>query len=73
MLELTVNREVAVDDNKKQVVPAKVLINEDHIRSIQPRIEGGCIVSFADQTATIVAESMSDVKSQMGGVVHAPE
>jgi len=73
MLEMTINKEIAVDDGKKQIVPSKVLINEDHVRAIQPRIEGGCVVTFADQTATIVAESMTDIKSQMGGIAHAAE
>lgn len=73
MLECTVNREVPVDDGKKQIVPAKVLINEDHVRAIQPRIEGGCVVTFADQTATIIAESMSDIKAQMTGEIDAIE
>lgn len=65
MLECTVNKEVAVSDKKKQLVPVEILVNEDHIRAIQPRIEGGSIITFADQTATIVAESMSDIKKQL--------
>jgi hypothetical protein len=73
MLECTVNREVAVDDGKKQVVPAKIMINEDHVRAIQPRIEGGCVVSFADQSAMIIAESMTEIKSQMSGDADAIE
>ena len=71
MLECTVNKEVPVDDHKKQIVAAKVLLNEDHIRAIAPRTEGGSIITFADQTATIVAETMTELKKQMSGAIDA--
>ena len=65
MIEVTINRPVAVDDGKTKNIPVKIAVNIDHVRMIQPRLEGGCIITFADGASMIVAESKTDVLSQI--------
>jgi hypothetical protein len=68
-LELTVNREVPVDDGQKKTVPVKILLNWDHIRLVQPRLEGGSVITLADNASIIVAESKADITKALGGQV----
>ena len=65
MIEVTINRPVAVDDGKTKNIPVKIAVNIDHVRMIQPRLEGGSIITFADGASMIVAESKTDVLSQI--------
>lgn len=64
MIEVTINKPVAVDDGKTKNIPVKIALNVDHIRMIQPRLEGGSIITFADGAGLIVAESKTDVLTQ---------
>jgi hypothetical protein len=65
MIEVTINRPVAVDDGKQKNIPLKIAVNPEHIRMIQPRLEGGSVVTFADGAGMIIAESKSEVLKQL--------
>ena len=65
MIEVTINRPVAVDDGEQKNIPLKIAVNVEHIRMIQPRLEGGSVVTFADGAGMIIAESKSEVLKQI--------
>lgn len=65
MLRCTVNRQIAKNENENQTIPVSILLNEDHIRAIEPRTEGGSVVLFADKSAMIIAESMSEILEKL--------
>jgi hypothetical protein len=65
VLELTVSQRVATDDNTSKSIPIKITVNWDHIRTLAPRVEGGTIITFADKSALVCAESRFAIWEQL--------
>ncbi len=70
-LEVTVKTEAARDDGETQTLETVITLNWDHITSIAPRVQGGCVLTLASGRAMITKETRAEINKQIcdGGLV----
>ena len=66
LFDVTILQTVPADEGKNQVLEVKALVNSEHLTLIEPRTQGGSIISFPQGGKMVIKETKSEIKKALG-------
>ena len=69
LFDVSIIQNVTTDEGKTQAVEVKAMANSEHIALIEPRSQGGSILTFPGGGKMVIKETKSEIKKMLGMAV----
>lgn len=66
LFDVTVIQSITTDEGKSQPIEVKAMVNSEHLALVEPRSQGGSILSFPGGGKMVVKETKSEIKKALG-------